>query len=195
MINIRFYILVFSSILAGIIYFTADNVITLTQTYALVAVTYLYLALLASPVTKFFPFLPYRGLYLKARRALGVSAFLFALLHGYHAFFYEIGGLAGLGQLTGKTLLGVILGATSLFILFLLAATAFDSMVTKLTYPKWKMLHRLVYVVAVFTVIHATFLGSHFADISGTIPVIFYLAATILLILEGIRFYQYLKRM
>jgi len=192
--NIRFYILVFSSILAGVVYFWAGNNTTLlVQTYALLSVTFLYFTLLASPVARIFIFLPYRGLYLKARRALGVSAFLFALLHSYFAFFNVIGGFEGLQFLSGNYLLGVIIGTINLIILSLMAATASEVMVAKLTYPKWKLLHRFVYLVAILVVVHATIMGSHFADLSGIIPRVFYTLAAILLVLEVIRLYRFLK--
>lgn len=192
--NIRFYILVFSSVLAGFIYLQLNsNPALLTQVYALTSVTFLYFTLLASPLTRTFAFLPYRGSYLKARRALGVSASLFALLHGYFAFFKVIGGFEGLGNLPQSYLFGVSLGSISLTILFLLTATASDYAVSKLTYPRWKMLHRLVYLVAFFVAFHAILVGSHFKNLSGIIPKIFFIAGGLLLVLEAVRFGKYLK--
>lgn len=191
--NIRFYILLFSALLAGVIYFSIDNIATKTQFYALTAVSFLYLTLMASPVTRIFTFLPYRGLYLKGRRALGVSAFLFALLHAKFAFFDTIGGFGAFFSLPSNMQTGVLLGGINLTILFLMAATAFDFMVAKLSFAKWKALHRLVYLVAIFTIFHALLLGSHFSQISSLIPRIFFTAFGILLALELIRFNIFLK--
>ena len=198
--NIRFYILVFSALLAGGInyYFSttaeteAGRVADLTQTYALIAVTYLYFALLASPLTRFFTFLPFRGLYLRARRGIGVSAFLFASLHVYYAFFGELGGFEGLQFLNLRYLTAIALGATSITILSVMAMTSFEFMVSKLSFQKWKFLHRFVYIVAIFTTIHALMLGSHFTDLSEMIPQIFSVALAFLLILEALRFDVYL---
>lgn len=197
--NIRFYVLVFSALLAGGIYFWAKasfdsegaQIINLTQTYALVAVTYLYFTLLASPLVRLFPMLPFRAKYIQARRALGVSAFLFACLHADYAFFGELGGFAGLPFLNLTYLIAITLSTTALTILTLMALTAFDFMIDKLGYKRWKFLHRLVYVAALFTTIHALMLGSAFTDLSGLIPQVFGVALSILLILEAIRFDRY----
>ena len=200
--NIRFYVLLFSILLSVFIYFyitstTSESslqIIKLTQTYALAAITYLYLTLLASPLTKIFTFLPFRGQYIKARRALGVSTFYFGLLHGLFAFFGELGGFTSLANLPPKYLLAISLSFTALVILTLMASTAFDFMIDKLGFAKWKMLHRLVYLAAVFIIIHALLLGSHFQNLSGIIPKIFLIALAILLILESIRIYQYFRK-
>ncbi len=200
--NIRFYILLFSALLAGSIYFyvkqtiptEAAQTIKLTQTYALIAVTYLYFALLTSPLTRFFTFLPFRGTYLHARRAIGVSAFIFADLHFWNAFFGELGGFAGLQFLNLKYLTAISLGATSLTILTLMAMTSTEWAVNKLSYKRWKFLHRFIYLVAILTTIHALMLGSHFTDFSGWIPQIFSVALAFLLILESLRFDIYLSK-
>lgn len=201
--NIRFYVLLFSAFLIAAVYFQTKATvegealqnIRLVQYYALIAVGYLYVTLLASPVTRLFTFLPsgFRGRYLKARRALGVSAFIFALLHASLAFFGQLGGFAGLPFLPFDYLVSIGLGATSLFILTLMALTASEYMVEKLSFPRWKNLHRLVYLVGILTVIHALRLGTHFQDLSDTIPAIFSVALSILLILEAIRFDAYLQ--
>src|SRR3989344_5711809 len=118
--NISFYVLLFSVFLSIVIYFRAENTSQLIQIYALTAISFLYFTLLATPLTKTFTFIPYRGQYIKARRALGVSAFYFGFIHGNLAFFNNIGGLEGLFALQGKLLLAVIFGEISLFILFLM---------------------------------------------------------------------------
>lgn len=148
---------------------------------------------MASPLTRFFTFLPYRGMYLKARRALGVSTFYFALLHASFAFFGELGGLSNILLLNTQYLIAVSFGLIALLIFTLMAGTANEQMVEKLTFSKWKMLHRLVYPAAILVLIHATLIGSHFSNISEVVPIIIYLAVLFLLILEAIRFVKYLK--
>jgi DMSO/TMAO reductase YedYZ heme-binding membrane subunit len=200
--NIRFYVLLFSVTLAATIFLYIQlnytdggvRIIKYTQTYALISVGFLYVTLLASPLTRFFTGLPFRGKYLKARRALGVSSFLFALLHAYYAFFGELGGFEGLPFLTTNYLIAISLNAISLFILALMASTAFDSMVARLTFPRWKMLHRLVYVVGVFTLIHASMLGSHFTDPFSVFYQISFVLVAILLIMESVRLDMYLSK-
>lgn len=200
--NIRFIIIFFSSLLAGAIYLyinqTVENeqgqIIKLTQLYALISVTFLYITLMASPLTRFFSFLPFRGQYLYARRGLGVSAFIFAVLHVYYGFFGELGGFEGLQFLNNRYLLAVALGAVSITLLTLMAATAFEKVISKLTYSKWKILHRLVYLVGILTTVHALMLGSHFTSFAGWIPQVFSVALIILLILEALRLDIYLSK-
>lgn len=193
--NIRFYILLFSALLATTIFTWAKLtivdeamiIIRLTQFYAFMAVIFLYLALLATPIIKLFPTFPLNQKFLKARRAIGVSAFFFALLHASLAFFGQLGGFSGLLFLNNTYLLAIILSFIALFILFLLAITSFDYIIAKLTFPKWKKLQRFVYLSGILIVIHALILGTHFQDLSLMIPKIFFAALIILLLLEAKR--------
>jgi len=166
--------------------------IRLTQFFAFAAVTNLYLALLASPLFSAFPNLKIKPVYIRARRAIGVSAFFFALLHAYFAFFELLGGFPGLAYLNSRYLTPIIFSTTALFILSLMASTSFDFMVKKLG-TRWKLLHRLVYVAAFLIVLHALMLGSHFIDLSTLIPKIFFIALSLLLILEALRLDKYLR--
>lgn len=198
--NIRFYVLLTSSMVAGGIYFWAVTsfqgegfqIINLTQTYALTSVIYLYFALLASPLVRFFPGLPFRAKYIQARRAIGVSAFFFGAVHAYFAFFGELGGFEGLQFLNSTYLIAITLSTAALTILTLMALTSFDFMIDKLGYKRWKFLHRFVYLAGLFIIIHALMLGSTFTDLSTAIPVIFGIALVFLLLLESVRFYKYL---
>lgn len=203
--NIRFYVLVFSVCLSALIYgwvittisSPALQIIRLTELFALTAVTFLYLAVIAGPFCfTFKQVLPakFRAKYLKARRALGVSAFYFAFIHANFAFFGELGGFPGLAFLTPVYLIGITLSFTALIILFLMAATSFDKMVTLMTFPKWKRLHRFVYLAGLFVVIHALLLGTNFSDLSSTIPQVFFAALSFLLLLEGLRIDAQLRK-
>ena len=115
--NVRFYILLFSTFVFVVINLfiktsTQDpylQSLLLTQSYALTSITFLYLALLAGPLTYTFRFLPFRGTYLKARRAIGVSAYLFALLHARLGFFEQLGGFGALPSLNFTYLLAITL--------------------------------------------------------------------------------------
>ncbi len=194
--NIRFYVLIFSGLFSAGIYAWTQiafpdrpniQIIRLTQVYALASVTYLYLAMLAGPLTYTFRFLPFRGHYLKARRAIGVSAFYFGLLHGSIAFFGQLGGFEGLAYLSSNYLIAISLSFTALVILSAMAITSFDFMIAKMKFKKWKMLHRLVYLAGVFILIHALMLGTHFRDLSAAIPQIMFISVFFLLMLEGLR--------
>lgn len=199
--NIRFYVLLSSILLSIVIYiyvvlFTQENLrsLYLVQSYAFSSFTYLYFALLVGPLGRVFPRFPFKNGYTKARRSLGVSAFYFALLHSTISFFTQIGGLHGLLLLNNIYLTAITLSFSALIILFLLSATSFDFIIAKLTFPKWKKLHRLIYIGGIFILIHALLIGSHFAILSSLIPQLFFLALSILLILEAKAFDSYLAR-
>lgn len=200
--NIRFYVLVINILISIGVYFLTLSyvpdgylqIIRLTQIYAFLAVINLYLALLIGPLCFTFRFLPYFGQIVKARRATGVSVFLFAVLHVKYAFFDQLGGFAGLGFLSSRYLLAISLSALALLILFLMTLTSFDFIIKKMTYPKWKFLHKFVYLAGIFILIHALLLGTHFRDLSGAIPQIFFLALLFLLVLEALRIDAWLKK-
>jgi DMSO/TMAO reductase YedYZ heme-binding membrane subunit len=195
---VRYYVFGFSILLAialfVYIWMTVPSeslrVIKLTRLYAFSALIYLYLALFISPWFSLFPNFPYRGLMVKARRALGNSAFLFALLHASFAFFGQLGGFGGLFFLSSKYLIAISLSFTALLILALMASTSFDFMVNRLG-RRWKMIHRLVYLAAIYVIIHALMLGTHFSDLNDLIPQISFALLTLLLLLEAIRLDKY----
>lgn len=196
--NLRFYILAFSVVLSGVIYLYvitthaggATQLILLEQSYALTAITFLYLALLAGPFcftfrTTLSP--KFRAKYLFARRAIGVSAFYFAFIHANLVFFGQLGGFAGLAFLDTTYLVAIFCSGTALMILFLMAITSFDKVITKMTFPKWKALHRFVYLAGILIIIHALLLGTHFSNLSGAIPQLSFVAIAFLLLLEAPR--------
>lgn len=190
--NIRFYVLVFSVILSIYLYLTIDSVVLLTQRYALTAAIFLYLTLLAGPLCYSFKFLPFRVQYIKARRALGVSAFYFAFIHANFGFFQALGGFGALTSLSAKHLIAVALGFTALIILTMMAATAFDSMIEKLGFKKWKALHRFVYLVGILVLTHAVLIGSDFQTIN-VISVTSYMLIAFLIVLEIPRVIKWIR--
>jgi DMSO/TMAO reductase YedYZ heme-binding membrane subunit len=198
--NIRFYLLTFSILLSLVIFLFvilnipegSQQITKLSQLYALIAVVYLYLALLATPLTKLFD-LPFNLKYLKARRAIGVSAFWFGLLHTLISFFGGLGGFNGLFFLNNKYLFSLAIGFVALIILSIMAFTSFDYWVAKLTFKRWKKIHRFVYVAAFLLLVHTLMLGSHFSNLSDLIPQIFIIAMILLISLESFRFDNYLK--
>ncbi len=197
---IRHMVLTASFITAVVVYIilsltfadTSLRIIRLVEIYAFCAVIMLYLAMLASPLYAVFPNFPFRPYYIKARRAIGNSAFFFGLTHGTLAFFMLLGGFSGLGFLAPQYLLAIILSFTALLILTLMAATSFDYMVQKLG-TKWKKLHRFVYIAGLLVIIHTFLIGTHFQDLSGWIPQLFIGALVFLLLLESIRFDRFIS--
>ncbi len=199
--HIRKIILTFSFFLGiGIYIFVSQQIksptlelIRLAEYYALTATIFLYLAVLASPLYSVFPNLPFKPIYIRARRAIGVSAFFFALTHATIAFFGLLGGFEGLQFLENNYLIAISCSFTALLILSLMAATSFDFMVKKLG-TKWKTLHRFVYLAVLLITIHALMLGTHFAVLTNLIPKLYFAALAFLLILESIRFDRYLTK-
>src|SRR5690349_11571478 len=125
--NIRFYVLCIAFIYEISVYLFVKNaiaggdlqIIRITQIFALSALSMLWLVLMIGPVVYSFRSLPFRGDLYRARRAIGVSAFFFALTHACFAFFGQLGGFAGLAFLDPKYLLAIILSSTALLILSL----------------------------------------------------------------------------
>jgi sulfoxide reductase heme-binding subunit YedZ len=156
------------------------------QTFGFISVFLLYIALLASPLTKVFPRLPLKEHYLHARRAIGVSAFYYAFLHVYISFFDQLGGFRGLGFFDFTYNLSFVLGILALGVMFIMAATSFDWIVDHMGYKKWKLLHRLIYIGSIALLIHVTLIGPHFETIT-VLSVITYGAALFLLVMECLR--------
>ncbi|HAZ16274.1 MAG: hypothetical protein A3H59_00425 [Candidatus Jacksonbacteria bacterium RIFCSPLOWO2_02_FULL_43_9] len=160
----------------------------LIKYFANTSVLFLYFTLLASPLYATFPKLPLRAVYIKARKALGVSAFFFGLFHALMAFFISIGGFSGLANITGIYLTSIILGAISLFILTILAITSLKYCIKKLG-KYWKPLHRMAYIAGILILIHATIMGSDMLTLFN----ISSWGLMILFIMETIRCWKYLK--
>ena len=165
----------------------------LTQSYALTAVSLLYLSVLISPLYNAFPKLPYRAIAVLLRRPFGVAAFGAASIHASLAFFGELGGFPGLPFLDSSYILAISLSSVALFILLLLALTSTDQMVKWLG-RRWKLLHRLIYVAGILIVIHALLLGSSYANLSATIPTVSSFLLGTLLLLEGYRIDGWLSK-
>lgn len=196
--NIRFHIL-FLSFLLSIVIFLGVNALpieqyeksyTLLYFFAFISLEFLYFALFVGPLVRVFPTLTINQRYLKARRALGVSACYFAILHVRFALFDYLGGLEWLWGLDARYQGALVLSLFSLFILFLLAITSFDYVIAKLTFKRWKYLHRFVYIAGLGILIHAFLIGQHFQNWSSPIPYIALSQLGILLLLHAISMYK-----
>lgn len=166
--NSRFYIL-FGSILLSVsvvcyirILIASDQLfyIRTEQIFGLLAIVYWYVALIISPFgyvvgkqrLKHFEF---------ARRAIGVSAAYFAMLHFAFALFGQLGGPGELLNLPSLFKWSLIFGGSALLILLIMAATSFDKVVRYMTFKRWKWLHRLVYLGLILVVLHIWMVGTH----------------------------------
>lgn len=169
--NIRFYILLFSVLLSVVVvswlrlHIASDQVfiIRAQQMFGFISLAFLYGALVLSPVAGIAGKRPAIRLWLFARRAIGVSAFYFAVLHAAVAFWGQVGGLDGMALLPERFRWALWLGCAALSILLIMAATSFDRVVRYMTYCRWKWLHRLVYGASILLIIHVWMVGTHVA--------------------------------
>ncbi len=161
-------------------------ILELLKNYAIIAIGFLYASLFASPLYAVFPKFPLRAVYIKARQALGVSAFFFGLAHGVLAYYISLGRFSGLIALRGIYLFAIILALIALIILTIMAITSLKYFIIKLG-PRWKPLHRLVYIACIFILMHASLMGSNLMK-----KRIFLIALGILSLLEAIRFGKYI---
>ena len=193
--NSRFYILVSSFLLSiaviGILrlQISSDQLyyIRTQQMFGLLGVIYWYFALVISPIgyvigkhrTKKLEF---------ARRAIGVSAFYFVLLHGVIALWGQLGGLSELHYLPSLFQWSLLWGAIAFSILLIMALTSFDKVVKFMTFRKWKWLHRFVYIGGILAVLHIWTIGTHLAYTNVQL-----IAFTALVILSGLELYRTTK--
>jgi len=190
--NSRFYVLagaiLLSLALAALLrlLIVSDQlyIIRLEQLYGGIALVYWYVALVLSPLSTAIGKSRLRHL-LFARRGIGVSAAYFALLHGAVALFGQLGGIEGLSLLPSRFMIALYLGLFALIVLCIMAATSFDSVVKRMTYPKWKLLHRLVYLAGIAIIIHIWLIGTH--AVYGWIQLISLVLLSGLFALEGWR--------
>lgn len=192
--NSRFWILSISIVMsvniAGFIQFIIPpgtlQITRMEQIYGFVALFLLYIAIFASPLTKVFPRLPFSSAYLHARRAIGVSAFYYALLHVSITFFDQLGGFSGIGYFNTVYATSLIFGLICIAILFIMAITSFDWVIKKMGYKAWKLMHRSVYVATIALLIHIMLIGPHFTP-TTPLGVLVYAASALILVFEILR--------
>lgn len=193
--NSRFYILVFSFLLSLAtvawlrLNIASDQVfyIRLQQVFGLASVAWWYLALVISPVGYIVGQRRIGGLKF-ARRAIGVSAFYFAVLHSVVAVFGQLGGVQQITYLPELFKWSLGLGLVALVILLILTITSFDAVVKYMTFVRWKWLHQLVYLGGVLAMLHIWMIGTHLAY-TGTRVGVFIM----LVILLGLELYRITK--
>lgn len=195
--NSRFYILCFSILFSGLIVawlrvsIPSDQLffIRTQQVYGLICILFWYCALIISPIGFVVGKTRIRRLEF-ARRAIGVSAFYFAALHGTIAVLTQLGGVGQLQYLPELFKWSLLFGGIAFSILGAMAATSFDKVITFMTPRRWKWLHRFVYLAGVLAIIHIWMIGTHLAY--GGVQ----LAALIALsTLAGLEMYRFTKVM
>ncbi len=122
----------------------------LIRTTGLLGLVFLTLSLLVTPVRR----LTGWTTLIAPRRQLGVFAFLYIFVHFLIFWIKDRDGslVDTFAEIVERPYLWFGFGA--LLLMAPLAATSFDSMVTKLGPKKWKLLHRLAYFAAAGGVVH-----------------------------------------
>ncbi len=124
---------------------------------------------------------------LKLRRMLGLYAFSYALLHfASYVWLDQFFDWNAIWKDIIKRPF-ITVGFASLLLLFPLAATSTNAMIKRLGGRRWQMLHRAVYAIGMFAVLHYWWMVKK--DI--TQPAIY---AAILTLLLGARVYWMLRR-
>lgn len=158
--------------------------IRIEQFFGFISLLLLYIAILASPLTKVLPNMPGKDAYLHARRAIGVSACYYALLHVHITLFQQLNGFSGLKYLNRTYSLSLLGGVFALAVLCIMAATSFDWVVNHMGYKHWKLLHRLVYGASLAVLLHVMLIGPHYDKNLTLLGGLTYLAAAVLVVLE-----------
>ena len=126
--------------------------ISLVRSFSFSGATLIGLALFSSSV---FRWIPSTAAYWRIRRYLGVSGFIFALLHVVSAYrtVFDF-DLKSIYFSFNPLINPIIFGSIAFPILMIMTMTSTDWVVEKLTYKTWKNIHRLVYIAYISVIFH-----------------------------------------
>ncbi len=167
------------------------QLVQLEEWYGFLCILLLFKAVLAGPLYRVFPNFPYKQQYYKSLSGLGIACFYFALLHSCIAFFGLLQGFRGLPFLNTFELISVIAGFVTLLILSIMAATSWNWMMQCLG-PKWKIIHRFVYLAIGALIVHVLLIGSNYTNFSGVYAVVPLILFLVLLLLYAASTRKYL---
>ncbi len=120
------------------------------RTTGLMTLIFLVLALAVTPLRK----LTGIAMFIAVRRSLGLFALFYLVVHV--SLFYGLDRAASLASTLHEIFMRryLQLGAIAFLLMIPLAVTSTDAMVRRLGAARWKLLHRLTYVIAVLGCIH-----------------------------------------
>lgn len=194
-------ILLFSFILSAAVYSLLFSeqlpsgllAIRSAEIFGFLALGFLYLALLASPLYKVFPTLSGKQFYRSCVPPLGVAAFYFAIIHARITFFTLLLGFKGLPFLGGLYLTAVIFGFITLIILFILSLFSLPWLQRKAG-RAWKWIRKLSYIAGLSILLHVVTVGSDFRNFSNPYSLITISLVAALLVLYAVASYEYLVK-
>lgn len=195
-------ILIFLSFLFAIsVYFWSSSAypleslknIRLTQIYAISALFFLYLTILSNTIIGAFPNIKYKNQIVSIRPSLFFSTLFFILIHAFLAFFKELGGFSGLAFITQNYIFPVVIGITSLFLIFAASFFLLKKALGKLKKTYRTIFFTLLYISGLLTIVHALVLGTHFASFAGIYTRTLFFAVSFLVLLEAVRLDRFLK--
>ena len=153
------------------------------RTTGMLTLVFLFLTLLVTPLRKVSGW----SWLISARRTLGLYAFFYGCAH-FLLFFGLDRSLSVAGTVSEMVKRKYLfVGATGLLLMVPLAVTLTNGMIKRLGGPRWRALHRLVYVIAIAGVVHYYLLVK--ADVRQ--PLVF---GAVLGVLLGYRVVAYLNK-
>lgn len=188
-------IIAFTIILYWIITGYSGNILLnrLTQSFGVMSVVYLYVVLMIGATYSIWPELKFKGFVFTLRKQLGLSTFLISCVHGFIAFFGQLGGVAGLEFLTSRYLVAIVISTLALIFLGLMTITSWPKIKAALG-KYWKTTHKIIYAVLILVIFHVLIIGTHYRDLKDPLSQISIWALVLLLVLESIRIDRYLQR-
>ncbi len=142
---------------------TAEAWLSARQLSGLTAYAFLMGSALIGPAAGVLTRLPAKSVWIAARRAVGVSAFVLALMHA-GCYLVPTVALSWRGMFTPgwRWVIGLALGSIAFADLLVLTWTSRDAAVKRLGGQRWKRLHRTIYIAVLVVFAHAVLIGSDF---------------------------------
>lgn len=131
--------------------------------FGYLAFTFISIGLMISPIKAIWPNFGLNPTLNMARRAIGVSAFVFAAFHFSGEYVAGFGTDFDLLIMSLGLNIFLLFGAIAMMVLFLLFITSTDFAVRKLG-KYWFKLHKLLYLAYPLIIAHAYFIGLDFID-------------------------------
>ncbi|EDY83204.1 Ferric reductase like transmembrane component superfamily [Verrucomicrobiia bacterium DG1235] len=177
-------LLVFIPIIQGEVEYYADPAKYLLEFFGKAAVILFILTMAVTPLRQLFPKAEFTKALAYRRRQIGVSVFVYALLH-FLLYLPYVGSVSAFVEDWDK--LFILSGLLALALLMVLAGTSNNRSVRRLGGKGWKRLHKLAYVILALIIYHQAA-----QEKTGFRETLVYFS--ILFVLEVIRLFRYFKR-